>query len=183
MLCNRLFLIRSYVAAVGAGELPINRARLRDISALVKRLPLLSLSAENDAPDATGAPNPGGMCDYLYRQANDVCLASLLATLTQGLHTLYGCMSKTAQVVDRRPVSLGPRMMEMHPSSGFVRMSHFLGNTSWKRIFTRPSALDFLSQVLPIDWLLLQFWITIVMSFVWASQDKRRLFMLCVEYE
>ncbi|KAA0194898.1 COP9 signalosome complex subunit [Fasciolopsis buskii] len=130
MLCNRLFLIRSYVAAVGAGELPINRARLRDISALVKRLPLLSLSAENDAPDATGAPNPGGMCDYLYRQANDVCLASLLATLTQGLHTLYGCMSKTAQVVDRRPVSLGPRMMEMHPSSGFVRMSHFLGNTS-----------------------------------------------------
>ncbi|GAA57504.1 COP9 signalosome complex subunit 6, partial [Clonorchis sinensis] len=82
MLYNRLSLIRAYVSAVAAGELPVNRARLREINALTKRLSLLS--------SATGVGDrPSEIKEHLYRQANDVCLASLLASLTQGLHTFY----------------------------------------------------------------------------------------------
>ncbi|KER21584.1 Mov34/MPN/PAD-1 family protein [Opisthorchis viverrini] len=123
MLYNRLSLIRAYVSAVAAGELPVNRARLREINALTKRLSLLS--------SVTGVGDrPSEIKEHLYRQANDVCLASLLASLTQGLHTFYTCMSKTAHVVSRRSVPLESSMMLGNPSCGFVKMSHFLGNMS-----------------------------------------------------
>ncbi|CAL8102178.1 unnamed protein product [Calicophoron daubneyi] len=132
MLCNRLYLIRSYVAAVGSGELPVNRARLREISALTKRLPLLSSYSSTSSVPTESNNKPSEMKDHLYRQANDVCLASLLASLTQGMHTLYDCLTKTAHVVDRRPMSLsvGAGMSGSTSSSGFVKMSHFLGNLS-----------------------------------------------------
>ncbi|KAH8853359.1 COP9 signalosome complex subunit 6 [Schistosoma japonicum] len=119
MLSNRLQIIRSYVAAVAAGELPPNRARLREINALVKRIPFMpssSIAEQND---------------NLYRQANDVCLTALLASITQGLHTLYGCMVKTAHVIDRRsmPLGVGSGIMESS-SSRFAKLSHPIGNSN-----------------------------------------------------
>ncbi|CAH8290168.1 unnamed protein product [Schistosoma turkestanicum] len=119
MLSNRLQLIRSYVAAVAAGELPSNRARLREINALVKRVPfMLSSSAAEQN-------------DNLYRQANDVCLTALLASITQGLHTLYGCMVKTAHIIDRRsiPLSVGSGIMDAS-SSRFAKASHSVSNSN-----------------------------------------------------
>ncbi|KAF5395484.1 COP9 signalosome complex subunit 6 [Paragonimus heterotremus] len=130
MLCTRLHLIRAYVSAVANGELPINQARLREINALTRRLPLLSSYSNNAS--ASGSIRPAKMSDHLFRQANDVCLASLLASLTQGMHTLYNCMVKTTQVIDRRPMPMttGSGVYGVNPASGFVKMSHFLGNVS-----------------------------------------------------
>ncbi|VDP72757.1 unnamed protein product [Schistosoma curassoni] len=118
MLSSRLQLIRSYVAAVAAGELPPNRARLREINALVKRIPFMPPSAAEQN-------------DNLYRQANDVCLTALLASITQGLHTLYGCMIKTSHVIDRRsiPLSVGSGIMDSG-SSRFAKVSHSMGNSN-----------------------------------------------------
>ncbi|KAF8568938.1 hypothetical protein P879_05140 [Paragonimus westermani] len=130
MLCTRLHLIQAYVSAIANGELPVNQARLREISALTRRLPLLS--SYSTTASASASIRPAEMSDHLFRQANDVCLASLLASLTQGMHTLYNCMVKTTQVIDRRPVPMttGSGVYGVNPASGFVKMSHFLGNIS-----------------------------------------------------
>nr|CAH8828364.1 unnamed protein product [Trichobilharzia regenti] len=119
MLSSRLQLIRVYVAAVAAGELPQNRARLREINALVKRIPLMRSTSSTEQND------------HLYRQANDVCLTALLASITQGLHTLYGCMSKTAHVVDRRAIMLNvPSAAISSCSSRLAKATHLIGNSN-----------------------------------------------------
>ncbi|CAH8450192.1 unnamed protein product [Heterobilharzia americana] len=115
MLNSRLQLIRSYISAVASGELPPNRAMLREINALIKRVPLM--------PSTESAKGN----DHLYRQANDVCLTALLASITQGLHTLYGCMVKTAHAADRRSMPMG---IGITGSSRFVKVSHVMNNSN-----------------------------------------------------
>ncbi|CAH8570410.1 unnamed protein product [Dicrocoelium dendriticum] len=129
MLYTRLHLIRAYVSAVSDGELPINRARLREISALIKRLPLLSSRSANLTTDAFGGITE--MSDHLYRQANDVCLTSLLSSITQGIHSLYSCVCKTAQIIDRRPMPIVPSVgvLGMNPPNSLSKMPQFMGNT------------------------------------------------------
>lgn len=126
MLATRLYIIRAYVAAVASGELPVNRARLREISSLVKRLPLLA----SESASASDNRRTNSIGESFYRQANDVCFASLLASLTQGMHTLYGCMTKTAHVVDRRFMSVtsSSSMMAMNPSAGLGKVAMFVNN-------------------------------------------------------
>lgn len=124
MLCKRIHLIRSYVLAVHSGELPANHARLREISALTKRLKLLCVqSPDEDNGNSDVPPNrtPNELDKHLFRQANDVSLASLLASLTQGMHSMHDCMSKAAQAVDRRTgnISMG---------SGYPHMPYPIAN-------------------------------------------------------
>ncbi|VDD83508.1 unnamed protein product [Mesocestoides corti] len=88
MFSKRLHLIRAYVDAVIAGELPPNWARLREIRALLSRLPL-TVGANDDQQSKSR--------QALLRQANDVCLTALLGGLTQTLYTLHTwlCLQKS----------------------------------------------------------------------------------------
>ncbi|VEL21527.1 unnamed protein product [Protopolystoma xenopodis] len=130
MLSSRLHLLCEYVGAVAAGQLSMNRARLREISALVRRLPLLSATAAITASAnacsgisfSSSLEESGESGDHLYQQANDVCMASLLGCMTQGLHALHAYLAKAAQVVDRRPL-----MMMMMGPSGSAGAGHSAG--------------------------------------------------------
>lgn len=85
MLSKRINLLKAYVDAVISGELPPNWSRLREIRALLGRLPIAKgLDDQSGQPDSREA---------LIKQANDVCLAALLGGLTQSLQTLHGWLS------------------------------------------------------------------------------------------
>nr|CDS34708.1 COP9 signalosome complex subunit 6 [Hymenolepis microstoma]CDS34715.1 COP9 signalosome complex subunit 6 [Hymenolepis microstoma] len=78
MLSNRLNVLRDYVDAVIRGELPLNHARLREIRALLVRLPQ-AVSSNGPFGDNTNHSSYD-LEDQtvLLRQASDVCLTSLL---------------------------------------------------------------------------------------------------------
>lgn len=82
MLSKRLRLLLAYVEAVISGELPPNWPRLREIRALLSRIPHVVGSGDNDQ-------SRSGSRDALLKQANDVCLSALLGGITQALHTLH----------------------------------------------------------------------------------------------
>ncbi|CDS35611.1 COP9 signalosome complex subunit 6 [Echinococcus multilocularis] len=94
MLSKRLHLLRDYVDAVMHGELPSHAGRLREIRALLSRLPHCPESEGTD-PDTVGADGGSSMhggddgTNSLLRQANDVCLSSLLGGLTRALQSLH----------------------------------------------------------------------------------------------
>nr|VZI42612.1 unnamed protein product [Spirometra erinaceieuropaei] len=108
MLSRRLHLLKAYVASVIKGELPPNWPRLREISALLRRLPLVLSSLQQQQqhqPDAL-SPNEsvgaGSSTDKFLCQANDVCLTALLGSLTQSMQTLYTWLSQSTQAASRR---------------------------------------------------------------------------------
>lgn len=105
MLSRRLQLLKAYVASLIKGELPPNWARLREISALLRRLPLVLSSLQQHQPAALSPSqltNTGSSADKFLCQANDVCLTALLGSLTQSMQTLYTWLSQSTQAASRR---------------------------------------------------------------------------------
>lgn len=95
MLSKRLHLLRDYVDAVMHGELPSHPGRLREIRALLSRLPHC-LESEGTLPGTVGGGDGSSSsvsgddgANSLLRQANDVCLSSLLGGLTRALQSLH----------------------------------------------------------------------------------------------
>lgn len=94
MLSKRLHLLRAYVTSVSKGELPANWARLREISCVLGRLPLL---VSGMVPQSSSTTNSGNQGNLLLRQANDVCLSALLGSLTQSMQTLHSWLTQSSQ--------------------------------------------------------------------------------------
>ncbi|VDL61205.1 unnamed protein product [Hymenolepis diminuta] len=98
MLSNRLNVLRDYVDAVMRGELPVNHARLREIRALLVRLPH---AVSSNGPFGDNTNHSGYDLEdqtVLLRQASDVCLTSLLAGLTRTMHSLHGWLNREKTV-------------------------------------------------------------------------------------
>ncbi|VDM15723.1 unnamed protein product [Hydatigera taeniaeformis] len=94
MLSKRLHLLLDYVDAVMHGELPSHPGRLREIRALLSRLPRCIESENTDSGAVSGGSNSSSVsgdddANSVLRQANDVCLSSLLGGLTRALQSLH----------------------------------------------------------------------------------------------
>ncbi|KAL5108831.1 COP9 signalosome complex subunit 6 [Taenia crassiceps] len=113
MLSKRLHLLRDYVDAVMHGELPSHPGRLREIRALLSRLPHC-LESENTHPGTIGGGGNSSVsgedeANSLLRQANDVCLSSLLGGLTRALQSLHLWICQERVVVSCKDASVkGP---------------------------------------------------------------------------
>lgn len=86
MLYQRIKVIRSYLFAVKAGELPRDHELLRQVSGLCSRLPI--------AADEDGGKS-------FVMQSNDVLLVSHLATITKGCNAMNEMLGKLAIVHDK----------------------------------------------------------------------------------
>ncbi|VDO05270.1 unnamed protein product [Rodentolepis nana] len=98
MLSNRLNVLRDYVDAVMRGELPFNHARLREIRALLVRLPQVVSSNGPFGDNTNNSVYDLEDQTVLLRQASDVCLTSLLAGLTKTMQSLYGWLHREKTV-------------------------------------------------------------------------------------
>lgn len=74
MLASRVALIRDYVKAVEAGELPLNHEIIRDAQALASRLPVLH--ADHFQPQ-------------FYTQCNDAALMTLMGSIQKSNTSFY----------------------------------------------------------------------------------------------
>lgn len=86
MLYTRISIIRDYLKAVKAGELPENHEVLRQISGLTSRLPI----GDDEADAGHGA-----------KDTNDVLLIAYLATITKGCSAMNEMLGKLSVVHDK----------------------------------------------------------------------------------
>merc|ERR1719323_1286864 len=94
MLASRVALIRDYVKAVEAGELPLNHEIIRDAQALASRLPVLH--ADHFQPQ-------------FYTQCNDAALMTLMGSIQKSCNNLMHFIHKY-NVLHQRQVVSGRRM-------------------------------------------------------------------------
>jgi len=86
MLYSRISIIRDYLKAVKAGELPENHEVLRQISGLTSRLPI----GDDEADAGHGA-----------KDTNDVLLIAYLASITKGCSAMNEMLGKLSVVHDK----------------------------------------------------------------------------------
>ncbi|VDK21785.1 unnamed protein product [Taenia asiatica] len=111
MLSKRLHLLRDYVDAVMHGELPSHPGRLREIRALLSRLPHCLESEPTHSGTVGGGDDEA---NSLLRQANDVCLSSLLGGFTRALQSLHLWICQERVVASCRDASVkGPGVATM----------------------------------------------------------------------
>ena len=94
MLASRVALIRDYVKAVEAGQLPLNHEVIREANALTARLPVLQ--TELFQPQ-------------FYKQCNDAALMTLMGSVQKSCNDLMQFINKYNVLHQRQWVS-GRRM-------------------------------------------------------------------------
>ena len=80
MLASRVALIRDYVKAVEAGQLPLNHEVIREANALIARLPVLQ--SERFQPQ-------------FYKQCNDSALMTLMGSVQKSCNDLMQFITST----------------------------------------------------------------------------------------